>query len=68
MLFGIASAVGGSLTAPGFLCGFSIFILQVDMSPPSLFTSRPDTCQTAHLGMVQLCALCNRLEPSVGLD
>jgi hypothetical protein len=29
MFFGIFSAIGGSLTGPGFLCGFSIFVLQV---------------------------------------
>lgn len=29
LFFAIASAVGGMLTAPGFSCGFSIFILQV---------------------------------------
>ncbi|KAJ3983470.1 hypothetical protein F5890DRAFT_1387507, partial [Lentinula detonsa] len=28
MIFGIASAVGGTMTHGGFLCGFSIFVLQ----------------------------------------
>jgi len=28
MIFAISSAVGGSVTHPGFLCGFSIFVLQ----------------------------------------
>ncbi|KAI0685276.1 hypothetical protein BC835DRAFT_533554 [Cytidiella melzeri] len=31
MFFGIFSAVGGSLTGPGFLCGFSIFVLQLTL-------------------------------------
>ncbi|KAJ7806781.1 hypothetical protein B0H14DRAFT_2301779, partial [Mycena olivaceomarginata] len=31
MLFGTASAVGGTRTGPGFLCGFSIFILQLTL-------------------------------------
>ncbi|KAK1215837.1 hypothetical protein PQX77_021538 [Marasmius sp. AFHP31] len=31
MLFGIASAVGGTRTGPGFICGFSIFILQLTL-------------------------------------
>ncbi|KIK63349.1 hypothetical protein GYMLUDRAFT_41075 [Collybiopsis luxurians FD-317 M1] len=29
MIFGIASAVGGMMTHEGFLCGFSIFVLQL---------------------------------------
>lgn len=29
MIFGIASAVGGTETGPGFACSFSIFVLQV---------------------------------------
>ncbi|KAF4593611.1 hypothetical protein EYR40_008399 [Pleurotus pulmonarius] len=31
MIFGIASAVGGTETGPGFICGFSIFILQLTL-------------------------------------
>ncbi|KAF9254048.1 hypothetical protein L218DRAFT_968485, partial [Marasmius fiardii PR-910] len=31
MLFGIASAVGGTRTGPGFVCGFSVFILQLTL-------------------------------------
>ncbi|KAJ8089885.1 hypothetical protein PM082_018463 [Marasmius tenuissimus] len=31
MLFGIAVAVGGTRTGPGFICGFSIFILQLTL-------------------------------------
>ncbi|KAL0572639.1 hypothetical protein V5O48_009325 [Marasmius crinis-equi] len=31
MLFGIASAVGGTRTGPGFICGFSIFVLQLTL-------------------------------------
>ncbi|KAK6987724.1 hypothetical protein R3P38DRAFT_328994 [Favolaschia claudopus] len=31
MLFGTASAVGGTRTGPSFLCGFSIFILQLTL-------------------------------------
>ncbi|KAF4592655.1 hypothetical protein EYR38_008354 [Pleurotus pulmonarius] len=31
MIFGISSAVGGSETGPGFICGFSIFILQLTL-------------------------------------
>ncbi|KAJ7348591.1 hypothetical protein DFH08DRAFT_779030 [Mycena albidolilacea] len=31
MLFGTASAIGGTRAGPGFLCGFSIFILQLTL-------------------------------------
>ncbi|KAJ4478814.1 hypothetical protein C8J55DRAFT_514958 [Lentinula edodes] len=31
MIFGIASAVGGTMTHGGFLCGFSIFVLQLTL-------------------------------------
>ncbi|KAJ7890113.1 hypothetical protein B0H14DRAFT_2336512, partial [Mycena olivaceomarginata] len=31
MVFGTAGAVGGTRTGPGFLCGFSIFILQLTL-------------------------------------
>ncbi|KAG9224370.1 hypothetical protein PLEOSDRAFT_159773 [Pleurotus ostreatus PC15] len=31
MIFGISSAVGGSETGPGFICGFSVFILQLTL-------------------------------------
>ncbi|KAL4256738.1 hypothetical protein AB1N83_011756 [Pleurotus pulmonarius] len=40
MVFGIASAVGGTETGPGFACGFSIFVLQLTLQFSSclLFT------------------------------
>ncbi|KAJ3827101.1 hypothetical protein F5880DRAFT_1540058 [Lentinula raphanica] len=31
MIFGIASAVGGTRTSGGFICGFSIFVLQLTL-------------------------------------
>ncbi|ESK83008.1 hypothetical protein Moror_11760 [Moniliophthora roreri MCA 2997] len=31
MIFGTASAVGGTRTGPGFICGFSIFVLQLTL-------------------------------------
>ncbi|KAF5371429.1 hypothetical protein D9757_010015 [Collybiopsis confluens] len=31
MIFGIASAVGGMMTHDGFLCGFSVFVLQLTL-------------------------------------
>ncbi|ESK86570.1 hypothetical protein Moror_9798 [Moniliophthora roreri MCA 2997] len=31
MIFGISSAVGGTRTGPGFICGFSIFVLQLTL-------------------------------------
>ncbi|KAJ8095771.1 hypothetical protein PM082_022878 [Marasmius tenuissimus] len=32
MLFGIAGAVAGTRTGPGFICGFSVFILQLQLT------------------------------------